>query len=291
MNQRIFIAKARSILSDNAGVRKLPHQRTGKFLDESRLGLVHAGEKRVFQKPIKRQFSEYHICILLDCSGSMQEGHESYDEQGNYYSISKLEVASMATHALAYSLELAGAKVDIIGFNSLFKHYPKSVYQNSKDFYSTNYLSASMYGGDNCDSGAVRMGRDFLQKKQAPGKIMIVLSDGAPTCRGICETYWKKDTAEREERTRSLSTQGFSDPKDECPSRKFKDKHDYVDAGLSLEKEIEITRKAGILTFAIGIMTNDPVQYYGEKNTRVVNDLNNLYSEMANVLEKNIVRG
>jgi len=277
MNQRIFVSKARSIFSDNAGIRKLPHQRSGKFLDEGRLGLVPAGETRVFQRPIRRQFAEYHICILLDCSGSMQEGEDILDEEGKYVtSVSRLEVASLSTHALAYSLKHSGARVDVIGFNSRIKLFDPKLYENAESFYGYTYRFSKAFGNDNCDATAIKRGREFLMKSPAAGKILLVLSDGVPTCVWSCAHPFRDSDSENEW---PIEPGGGCLARSRGPERELKHQikltHD--------EKRIEL--------LSVGIMTDEPVKFYGQKKTRVISHLSELYSEMANMLEKNIIRG
>ena len=247
MNQSTFISKAKSVLKDNAGVRKLPHQRHGKFLDEAHLGLVRAGETRIFQKSIKRQFFDYHVCIVMDCSGSM--GGE------------KIEYAVYSTHALAHALKQAGAKVDVFTFNRLYKKIDESIYGDPKVFYHQGLKEVDGWqGGGNHDHYAVEMTRQFMMKENRPGKIMLVISDGEPIC-GSCKEKG-------------------------CIPEGVRDLYE-----IALKKAIKNSRNSGISTLAIGIMSEAARRFYGERQSRIIGNLDSLYSEMAGLLEKNIVRG
>lgn len=162
----MFVVKAISVLADNAGVRKIPRQRSGKFLDEARLGLVPAGETRIFQRAQKKQFHEYSVSLLIDVSGSM--------------SGSKLDVACKCTHALEYALTRAGAEVDVFAFNGDYKEVTPKVVQDPDAFYKAMLAQCHEYGGDNNDADAVRITAGKLLMKRQPGKILLVLSDGQP---------------------------------------------------------------------------------------------------------------
>jgi len=166
MDQRMFVVKAISVLADNAGVRKIPRQRSGKFLDESRLGLVPAGETRIFQRAQKKQFHEYAVSLLIDVSGSM--------------SGSKLDVACKCTHALEYALTRAGAAVDVFAFNGDYRYVPPATVRDPDLFHKKMAEQLSAYGGINNDADAVRLTAEKLLARREPGKILMVLSDGQP---------------------------------------------------------------------------------------------------------------
>lgn len=166
MDQRMFVVKAISVLADNAGVRKIPRQRSGKFLDESRLGLVPAGETRIFQRAQKKQFHEYAVSLLIDVSGSM--------------SGTKLDVACKCTHALEYALTRAGAEVDVYAFNGDYKHVKPEVVRDPMMFHKKMAEQLGAYGAHNNDADAVRLTAEKLLMRREPGKILLVLSDGQP---------------------------------------------------------------------------------------------------------------
>lgn len=259
MNQSMFINKARSILSDNAGIRRLPNQRSGKFLDESRLGLVKAGHTRVFQKPVRRQFYDYHICIAIDCSGSMAG--------------EKMRSASWATHATARALEISGAHISVIAFARLVVEIPKAIWSNPSKMLEFcakfmeirlenergEYLNTN--GGGNHDWEAIIKSTNLLLEKSSPGKIMLVMSDGLPSC-GFGQKYCSSYCLEGNKGMDKMMHQVIAD-----------------------------ARNKGITVLAIGIYQDTSIKYYGARQTRVINSVNQLYSEMASILEKNIVRG
>lgn len=162
----MFVVKAISVLADNAGVRKIPRQRSGKYLDEARLGLVPAGETRIFQRAQKKQFHEYTVSLLIDVSGSM--------------SGQKLDVACKCTHALEYALRRAGAEVDVFAFNGDYRYVKPQVVQDPEKFYKEMNRQRGEYGGDNNDADAIRLTANKLAARTQPGKILMVLSDGLP---------------------------------------------------------------------------------------------------------------
>lgn len=249
----MFVVKTISILADNAGVRRIPRQRSGKFLDEARLGLVPAGETRIFARTQKKTFHEYRIALLVDCSGSMGSGKGS-----------KLEVAAQCTHALEYALTRAGAQVDVYTFNGDYQEVPKKTVRDQNEMYRFCHATESRYGGDNNDADAVRITTRKLSGATEPGKILMVLSDGqpAPGCGPIIKILGKVGLKQ---------------------SRK--------DSEDDLRASVLEARKQGIVCLAVGILTNAPVNYYGKHHTSVVSDLNQLYSSMSKMLEQNIQRG
>lgn len=169
MDQRMFVVRTISILADNAGVRRIPRQRSGKYLDEARLGLVRAGETRIFQRVQKKQFHEYRVALLMDCSGSMGSGTNS-----------KLDIACKCTHALEYALVKAGAKVDVYTFNGEFLALKPVEVQDPDKLYALANASRGRYGADNNDADAVRIVTKKMLAAPEPGKILLVLSDGQP---------------------------------------------------------------------------------------------------------------
>lgn len=233
MSQRVFITKARSILSDNAGVRKLPNQRSGKWLDESRLGLVKAGETRVFQKPLHRQFSQYHVTLLVDCSGSMADCNPP----------TKLEYAVWCSHALAYALKEAGALIDVILFAEHTMKLEAKTFLNAEQLNVDAHAFCNSYGGDTLEGHAMKFAIENALASHAQGKIIMSMVDGGPG------------------------------------------------DGMLLRQEIKKARKAGILTLGVGILSDQPKYFYGENHTALVSNLKELYSSMAKLIEKNIVRG
>jgi nitric oxide reductase activation protein len=247
----MFVVKSRSILADNAGARKIPRQRSGKWLDESRLGLVRAGETRIFQRQQKKQFHDYRIGLLVDTSGSMTG--------------TKLVTACKATHALEYALMRAGAHTEVYTFNGEWLDIPTADVRDYDKFYRRAYESMHRWGGDNNDADAVRIATKKLSMRQEPGKILLVLSDGQPAPGGgpIMQTLKKMGLKDR----------------------------DADDSRQDLKQAIVEAREQGITTLAVGILTEDPVAYYGEMHTAVVHKISDLYSAMAKILEKNIQRG
>lgn len=252
----MFVVKTVSILADNAGTRRIPRQRSGKFLDEARLGLVPAGETRVFARAQKKQFHDYRVSLLVDVSGSM--------------SGSKLTIAAKCTHALEYALVRAGSKVDTYLFNGDFQKLKPEVTRDNTKLYQAAREQLDRWGGINNDADAVRLVTKDLIAQHEPGKILLVLSDGQPAPGGAECPIVKMIS-----KVRGSSGKGKRED----------------DSEEDLRNAVAEARNVGIVCLAVGIETSDPVKYYGKHHTAVVNDLKNLYSSMAKLLEQNIQRG
>ena len=244
----MFIQKARTILSDNAGIRRLPHCRNGPYLDEPRLGLVPAGESRIFARPLRRQYHSYHVGLLVDCSGSM--------------SGKKIETAATAIHALAWALQQAGAAVTVWGFNCVLREWKEKEIENLKEFSKAcdQFMEETGYG--NHDSYHLRTVGQLLAARSEPGQLLIVLSDGHPTCdKGTDCAY---------------------------PGNKWKSRSPEAKKALSTAVR-QLSRRLTLL--AVGIRTEAPREFYGEHRTIVLQDLAGLYGLLMAWLERHFIRG
>jgi len=245
MGQRTFITRTRALLADNAGVRKRAHCLTGKYLDEPRLGLVPAGERRVFARPERRQYHDYHIALLMDVSGSM--------------SGSKLRHAASAIHALWYALRVAGAAVSVFGFTCVTEQWNERIVSDPTVLHNAAQRLMNRYSG-NHDGEAIRhVARHLMENTRAPGKILLVLSDGQPSC-GECK----------------LVVPGVTDEQD-------------------LRNAVREIRRAGQVTLlGVGILTSAPHMYYGKRHTALIlrsEDMPTLYHQTAALLHQHIQRG
>jgi hypothetical protein len=251
VNQRTFIVKTRSILTDNAGARKLPRQLSGKTIDAPRLALVPAGADRVFSRQVKRSYSDYHIVLLVDASGSMHINNRVYP-------------ASACAHALDYSLRQAGASIETVLFNREIYEVSPAIVQGALGkalFRHVDEIAGSRAGGGNHDHLGVNYAVKKLLRHPKPGKLLLVLSDGLPSCRG-----------------------GGS-----CLGQDFCSDDDLLEKALM--QSVKKARNQGIMTLSIGIQTASPTQFYGRRFSKAVYDLDGLYTACAGLIEKNIIRG
>jgi len=170
MRQRVFTERVRSVLADNAGLRRRPRQARGKWVDGARLALVGVGERRVFAKPERRQWHDYHVVLLLDCSGSMHS-----NDGGTF------RAAVEAVHALAYALGQAGATVEVVGYNAGVAVMPASVLAarpGSGEARAWARGGALREDGDTRTHLAIAKARALFEQRGAPGRIMVELTDG-----------------------------------------------------------------------------------------------------------------
>ena len=170
----------------------------------------------------------------------------------------KLMMACRATHALWYALTQSGATVDVLRFNKTNERVNPKIVADTDEFLSESARQMQRYGGGNHDGYAVSEATKLLIQAGKPGRIILVLSDGQPVCEGGCGH------------------------KGHAP--------DY-DEPTALRMAVAKGRKAGVLLLAVGILTTEPVEYYGPQHTAVVQHLGELYPNMAKLLERHIRRG
>lgn len=246
MRQGVFIEKCRSIFSDNDGVRYLPRQKFGPGLDVQRLALADAGETRIFVKPEKRQFKDYKICFVMDCSGSMS---------GN-----RIDILIQAVHSMAYSLTVAGAEVFGISFNAQILDVPHKTLFKMKELSALLQKRLHTMGGCNRDGAAVKRAADLMMRyPQSPAKIIVVFSDGCPACGGC---HAPRGSAEF-----NLG------------------QYEY------LKQQIRAARTKQLEVLAVDIQSGEATEYYGEGKTAQVRNLDQLYQQTMQLLERNIRRG
>lgn len=252
MKQRIFIKKARSILSDNNGARYLPRQLSGSVLDAQRLALADAGEQRIFMRSERRKYADYTFMLLVDVSGSMCN--------------ERIECAAAAVHALNHALLEAGARVLVRYFHGKTGTISAATTADPERLFT--FLDTevrSMRAMCNHDGFAVDMAaRELLKVSRSIANVLLVFSDGSPEC-GCDDDCGGGHHDARYTKGRTQSE--------------------------LLRSSIKRARAAGVLTLAVAIQTKRPVSYYGERNTVVVNELNTLYSSACGLLEQNIRRG
>ena len=151
------------------------HRTSGKLNIERRYsGKVTC---RLFDKnTIRHKASDFAVFLLIDESGSM-----SWDSRYKY--------ARLAAVGLAEMFEKLGIPLYVMGFTAdericstqydvVQHHYLK--WNNNKKT-RLSLLAISNYW-DNFDGYSIRYAYNVLKKRREPNKIMIVISDGQPSC-------------------------------------------------------------------------------------------------------------
>lgn len=254
MNQFTFTDRIRSILSDNNAPRLSPAQKSGSGIDEARLALAPAGFARVFKRPVRRQYANYKIALLMDASGSMYED-------------SKLDYACKAVHALHFSLKRSGFKPLTFIFNRVVEAISDDILSSSLTFYdyvnkqTRKPLTCSKHGDGNHDGFAVQTATKALHAQGDGAKILLVFSDGEPCCFGF-EQCLQPGCSTADTNLRS-----------------------------DLRKQISLSRRSGVTCLSVGICSDSASDYYGEEFSTVVDDLKDLYNLSCTLLSKNIKRG
>jgi cobalamin biosynthesis protein CobT len=184
-----------------------PGLRRGR-LHSANLSRLAAGDDRVFRKRTEFSSKDVAVELVVDLSGSMG-GH-------------KVRVACEAAFALAQTLERIGIKNEVIGFTTMYRSTDvmdmRTVREDeekltaagrSRPFsrYEAIYMpifkgfderltydvkARFVAGGDghhvdmanNVDGECIEYAAHRLSKRREKGKVMIVLSDGAPSARG-----------------------------------------------------------------------------------------------------------
>lgn len=257
MNASTFVTKCRDILKDNASHRLVGGQRSG-VVDEGRVAMAACGENRIFKRPLARRFASYRVDIMVDASGSMW-GHGSGKRWLH---------AAVAACALYNGLRTSGATVFVHPF-SMGLLPPLDMATNETAIDSMNAVfrhpvRVTKHGGmtvnaahGNHDSYCLStVAAQSIADRKHQGKIVLVLSDGRPSC-----DYYP------------CGLPGCHD--DEGP----------------LIVAIEAARRSGLLVFGIGIEAEHTTDIYGERFSAIVEDAVNIYAPCARLLERYIQRG
>lgn len=260
MNAETFRARCQSILVDNAGKRYAGGQTSGGRLDNGRLSRVVSGNFRVFKRPMFHKFRRYGVSLLVDTSGSMG----NFVSGGGGIESTRTHEASRAAHLLTKGLVLAGAEVSLYAFNTMLRKLTDAEREmvSANPLYLTKIdeeMGGTSHG--NHDAYAVEQAtRDLLARTDLPGKIVVVIGDGWPSC-------------------------DHSDPFPGCRGKKNMEgniKH--------LRETVGKLRKQGVSIFSIGIDL-DTSAIYGKQFTETVFGMGEVFTKTAKLLERNIIRG
>jgi cobalamin biosynthesis protein CobT len=189
--ERMMAARSQSV--------KIPGFRSGR-LHSGSLHRLRVGDDRVFRRKQENISKETAVSLVVDNSGSMNG--------------EKIQTAMAAAYALSQTLERVGIKHEVIGFTTkeltreqsrelnkeesrvgtdysrsepiympIYKSYDERLTPEVKRRFAATYV----YGGflrNNIDGESITMASHRLLQQREPRKVMLVLSDGHPSCNG-----------------------------------------------------------------------------------------------------------
>lgn len=295
MNDISFQKHLASVILDNKFDRYVKNKKAGTLNTNSLYKIGHSN--KLFKKREARKNKNYSVSLVVDCSGSM--------------SGDKIKTAAWAAQKLSDSLAKIGVNHNVITFNlGVFeiktfstkgdKSVGKNVINEMKDsrrfYYSNDYVKPNAKTGEmmhkylgfrrdsesasdlirsfpkefqtshhsevgpgwNSDAEALKISRELLLK-QTGTKIMIYLSDGQPA------------------------------PFDrEYESPVYEGLNQYQH---NLKHEVDTTIISGIELYSIGIESKAVLDFYPKKRCRVINNTEELYPNIIELVKKNLKRG
>lgn len=219
-------------------------QESGR-INPSSLARLYVGDTRVFRRKVEHRSKSFDVTLLIDCSGSMHHGTGS---------LSRFQTAMVAAYAMGDTLHRIGVNFEILGFTTkphtgewgetcrkemgahgitfgridwlympIFKSFeerwgPKQMERIGAAFHVEDFLR------ENVDGESVQIATQRLIGQRSEGKMLIVLSDGAPAC----HTY------------------------------------DRTALNRHLSKSIKSAERAGIKVIGVGIDTDSVSRYYSD---------------------------
>jgi len=184
MENRVFEAKIKNVMTDNMYDRVIANKRKGK-LDSNRLYKVATGAETVFKQKQERKGKHYNVVLLIDQSGSM---HCDWGRED------KIDLCADLTSYIAKVLDRNSVNIAIIGFNNEIREY-KSFEKKIKTqaevrkalIYDVKRGKDNKYGHStlhcNHDYDALETAYKLLGKKKGTN-LLMVFSDGRPSCDG-----------------------------------------------------------------------------------------------------------
>lgn len=187
MTSAIQKSLERAIAADSIAVWTSGH-RKGKLYSPA-LARLFMGDDRIFRKKQVGRSKDVAVSLVVDCSGSMRMGQ-------------KIESAVISAYAFCSVLTSMGITCEVIGFTTsfvdhdygysrigaiympIFKAFTDQWDMSAKRRTVFPCESAQMLK-NNVDGESIQIAANRLLARPEPGKIMIVLSDGAPAADGI----------------------------------------------------------------------------------------------------------
>lgn len=250
-NEQYFMKKLKSILRDNLYHRQESGKRSGS-LDHKKLYKIKLSD-RLFTKKGASGGKEYNLVIVIDCSGSMANP---------YGSGSKINYALLFLRKLFKVLHKE-CNLAVVAFNTLtetLKGFDEKIDSKELDRRIEedirNRIFRSRYTGGNHDHLAIRMAADLLRKRKGK-KLIVILSDGQPSCGEYHCPAGK-----------------------ECGSTSF--------LRQKLHEEVKKTQNEGVQILGISILYTPKGEFYNYG--AVVKDVKELYDVVLGELSKIIKR-
>lgn len=257
MNATVFSAKMNNVLADNAGRRRLGGQRSGQWLDSQRLAMIPTGDRNIFSVAHARRWKKYAITILSDMSGSMRNEERDFPCADAIFKTANALDPICNLRVYGFNVNLHPLNFKNIDMDSFSKNYHDACYNDPGKNYDVN-----THG--NHDGYQVRICTQELLHDPAPGKILMVFSDGRPHCDFNISTRYKCEGAE-------------------CGSdRELSD---------NLRRSVTFALSNRVVLLSIGIQTNAVFDFYPRKTTRMLSNTDLIYTTCADLLSENVERG
>lgn len=138
----------------------------GKIQVNKLWNLGRTQNRKLFQREIQREDTDFAVEILIDASGS-QQGRQSQ--------------VALQGYILSEALSIAGIPHRVTGFCTLGAYTVLTMFRDFEEDREMNRRIFEFYGSaNNRDGLAVRTAAAGLDQRKEENKILVVLSDGRP---------------------------------------------------------------------------------------------------------------
>lgn len=138
----------------------------GKICVPKLWNLGRTENRRLFEREIVRENTDFVVEILMDASGSQQNRQSLVALQG---------------YIISEALSQVGISHRVVGFCTVGVYTVLNRFRDYEDDREKNTRIFEFYGSaNNRDGLAIRAAADSLEKREEENKILIVLSDGKP---------------------------------------------------------------------------------------------------------------
>jgi cobaltochelatase CobT len=237
-------ALQRALISKNKSFWRTG-QHSGR-INSSSLARLTVGDPRVFRRLEETRSKNYDVTLLIDCSGSMSSSTSG--------SMTRFSTAMVAAFGLGETLSRVGVNFEILGFTTkphssawtseckkasakydvrfgridwiympVFKSFDERWTPTTMGRLAAAFADASFLR-ENVDGECVQIAAQRLLAQKSEGKLLIVLSDGAPAC----------------------------------------NTSDYTSLRTHLRRSVQSVQRAGVKVVGIGIDTNVVKSFYDE---------------------------
>lgn len=300
-----------SVMLDNKYDRFVKNRKAGKLDTNSLYKINHSN--KLFKKREARKNKHYSVSLLVDTSGSMAG--------------EKIEVAAKSAERLSWHLHKIGIPHNIITFNAVAAEikpygiqYDKTVEQKiiedvGENSYRIFYHENGVYGISPNDSVVPKSALvKYKEKDEMLFKCLGMAAgyDNAKKLRKQLEKEygfdvgteygygWNSDAeglrVAREVLAKQVGRRIMIVLSDGRPAPLASNLESPISAGMSqtdfnLEHEVNVTLAAGIELYSIGIRSSAVERFYPLKRTRRVQELEDLYPNIINLVKRNLKRG